>query len=253
MEKNNILVNRLEYGWDAGSGAWYVVGAMNSAGRTAAGRGFRIVGPGGTVEMIEPPDDMPLLALADVFPQVYLSHFSERPEVVVGAVSMDIGGWRVTFTQWSNHVGPLGVVEFAASGRAIRRWQDDPEDRREIEFRYDDRGGDRGFDLVAEVPGREGMTLEEVRLREGASTALFVPETVASLARKTAMVVDVERKAMQEGYSRTADGGLVVEPGKLDTTPYSGAGMRKWRWPVFGTGLVLVLVAGVEFWRRKGA
>lgn len=253
VDHGDILAQRVLYGWDAGTGAWLNAGPNASVGRTGAGRGYRSPGTDGSIQMIKPPDDMPLLAVAEAFPRAMLAHFVERPGVVVDAESLDDGGWRVMFAQWSNHEGPLGVVEFSGSGRAIRRWQDDPDDRREVEFRYAEDAGHGGIEIVASLPGRLGLALAEVVDEPGGASAWFEPERVAERARELALSVEVDRRAMQRGYSRTADGELVVDPDALGKSPYGGSSLRRWRWPVLGAGVVLVVVAGAEYRRRRAS
>ena len=247
------VVYATKYGFDAQSGAWFIVGPETSGGRTPSGVEYRGSRDSGTTILDGSlKGSMPLSTVAEAFPRAYLVYFVEQPRVIVKAVPLADGGWQVEYQQWAHRQGPHAVVEFDDSGLVVRRWRIDPEDRREEKFSYSEELLSPGFEVATGLRGSLNLVPVEFDYDAEGNSALFEPARVEGFLRELAVDVEIRRRAMQHGYVRGADGRLIVDP---DTphpvSPYGGSQVQAWRWPLFGVGLVFVVVAGVEVWRRR--
>ncbi len=242
-----------KYGFDAQSGAWFIVGPETSGGRTPSGveyRGSRE--SGSTILDGSLKGSMPLSIVAEAFPRAYLVYFVEQPRAIVKAVSLANGGWQVEYRQWIHRNGPHIVVEFDDSGLVVRRWRIDPEDRREEYFSYSEELLSSGFEVATGLRGSLNLVPVEFDYDAEGNPAMFETSRVEGFLRELSVAVEIGRRAAQHGYVRGADGQLMIDPdAPLLVSPYGGSQVRAWRWPLFGVGLVFVALAGVEVWRRR--
>lgn len=242
--------SQVSVGLDAGSRAWFSATDRAWAGRTASGQVFRgqpgEADLGASTGMRGTP-----IGVADYIPAGYLYHFMEAPDTIRGVHAESDGGWTVVYQAAAAPNRPLAEIRFDGRGRVERSWLRDETDRRERAVVYDSNDNGSGFALATGV-GAQGdrVVLEVQRDPMGVRPTAFEAARVESVARGLAIEIQTANAAKRLGYERGEDGGWELL-GDGPSADYHGQEILRWRWPVLVAGGLLVVIGGIEIWRRR--
>ena len=242
--------SQVSVGLDAGSRAWFYATDRAWAGRTASGQVFR--GQPGDVKSGEATGMRGTpIGVAEYIPAGYLYHFMEAPNTIRELRAESDGGWTVAYQAVAAEDRPLAEIRFDKTGRVVRSWLRDETDRRERAVTYEADGKGSAFALATGVGAQGDCVVLDVRGDpSGAGAPAFEIAKVESAARGIAIEVQTANAAKQLGYERDEDGGWELR-GDPPSTGYQGQGISRWRWPVLGAGGLLVVMGGIEIWRRR--
>ncbi len=245
---------RYTVGFDAASGAWFIASWKSSIGRSPDGVSYKSDSRGDTLQDWPGGGTVGPIAVADYFPFAYLAFFREQPTAITSLSRTPSGGWVVRYVQPGLEGMPENVVEIDPDGLPIRRWREDPKDRRESVFDYADTSP-AGFPIVrgwgaSPIPQVTGPTLAHVEFHKSGNLALFDRVSVHSTEIDNRAIVQTRRQANIAGFSRNEDG-TWNPPDRTKVKPYSGDDLRAYRWPLVLAGVTLVALAGYEIVRRR--
>ncbi len=246
-------VYRTVCGFDAKTGAWFVVTPAESGGRTSSRTGYSGGNASGSTKANDESWSMPVIGVADRLPVAFLSFLTEQPERIQSVTRTATDGWIVGYRQVRpvGFPGPTAFLEFDQEGLARRWWQDDADDSREKNFVYSEESPD-GFPVPADSGDLLRLIPERISFYPDGRPDLFEMDRVEDLTRETYLRVETTRQAQRSGYSRSADGEWVRDTStSRQESRYGGRATQRWRWPLLGVGFLLFLVAGVEVWRRR--
>jgi hypothetical protein len=255
---NPKAYGRATAGFDAATGAWFVAGWTDAGGggRDPEGQGFAVGPRKGSARAYEWTAGSPPLGLGSYFPSSALYYLFERPTAIQSVERTQEGHWIVSWQRpdSNDHQFPLAFIEVAADGTPLKRWQDQPDDRREEVFRYAPESP-TGFPLLAgTMPGQagdrlRGSTLTHVEYFADGNLAPFSQESVADTCYDNSVIVEMKQQAIAAGILPGASSEeAAVVPAAL---PFAGRQWAKFRWPLIIAGGILVALAGIEAVRRR--
>ncbi len=245
---------RYTVGFDAESGAWFIASWKSSIGRSPDGVSYKSDAKSGLIQDWPGGDTVGPIGVADYFPFAYLAFFRERPAAITSLARTPAGGWVVNYIQPGLEGMPENAIEIDADGLPVRRWREDPKDRRESSFDYADTFP-AGFPLVrgwgaSPVPQVTGPTLVHIEFHQQGNQALFDRSSVYNTEIDNRAIVETRRQANIAGFTRNEDG-TWNPPDQTKVKPYSGDDLRAYRWPLVLAGVTLVVLAGFEIVRRR--
>jgi len=240
-------------GLDAGTRAWFFATDRACAGRTASGRVFR--GPPGDVRSgVEAGMRGTPIGVAEYIPAGYLYHFMEAPDTIRELHAESDGGWTVAYQAVAAKDRPLAEIRFDEAGRVVRSWLRDETDRRERAVTYESDGKGSVFALATGMGAQGDRVVVDVQSDpSGAGVPAFEVAGVESAARGIAIEVQTASAAKRLGYERDKEGGWELRGDPPSTDDYQDQGISRWRWPVLGAGGLLVVIGGIELWRRRSS
>ncbi|MCW5776690.1 MAG: hypothetical protein KIS87_09650 [Phycisphaeraceae bacterium] len=245
---------RYTVGFDAESGAWFVASWKSSIGRAPDRIAYKSDTKSGAIHEWADGAEIGPIGVADYFPFAYLAFFMERPDSIVSLTRTESNGWIVRYVQPGLEGMPENAVEFNGAGLPVRRWREDPNDRRDSAFNYA-ASFPSGFPIVQNwglKPGSQvsGPRLVHVEFHERGNPALFERAAVHNTEIDNRAIVETRRQASIAGFTRNDDG-TWNPPDQAKIRPYSGDDLRSYRWPLVLAGVTLVVLAGFEIVRRR--
>ncbi len=245
---------RTTVGYDAGSRAWFLASWRSVLGRDPQGSHFKSEGESAQVRDWATGASVGTLGVADFLPLGNLEFLRSNPTAIVSLDRTGSGGWIARFVQPGLESLAPTAIEIDGTGLPLRRWREDPSDRREFVFDYSPESPP-GFPIVTgwgsvSTPMAGGVTLTHVEFHANGNPALFERSAVESTAIDNRVIVETKRQASAAGFTRNEDG-TWNPPNQTNVKPYSGDDLRAYRWPLVLAGATLVALAGFEIVRRR--
>ncbi|MCL4742636.1 MAG: hypothetical protein KJZ54_10585 [Phycisphaerales bacterium] len=245
---------RTTIGYDAASRAWFLASWRSVLGRDPQGAFYRSDGESALVSDWTTGASVGTLAIADFFPLASVAFLRSNPSAIVSLDRTEDDRWVARFVQPGLESLAPTTIEIDGSGVPLRRWREDPSDRREIVFGYSPESPP-GFPLVSGwgstyAAGTGGVALTHVEFHANGNPALFERSAVENTAIDNRVIVETKRQASAAGFVRNEDG-TWNPPDRTKVKPYSGDDLRAYRWPLVLAGLTFVALAGYEIVRRR--
>lgn len=250
---------RTTIGFDAATGAWFRAGwAGDSAatGRDPQGFGFVTAARKDSGRPHEPWPPSPLPA-ATYFPSATLYYLAAHAEAIRSVQHGLDGNWVISWElpAGSAKMFPTQVLVVSADGLLSKRWQEDPNDRREESFEFAP-DSPSGFPILASraapspAAPRGGTALAHIEFFSKGNPGLFSQESVAEICYDNSVIVQMKERAQAAGLSGDND------PASSQGSPVVSFTGRQWsrlRWPLVFSGAILVVLAMIEMYRRRSA
>ncbi len=237
-------------GYDARSGAWFLVTQTGCAGMGTDG--FRYRADAGDKELSDmQPYFAELISIAEDIPWCYLIAMKAQPEMVVGAELDNNGVWNVLY----HAIEPARIEEGRApwllridaeTGHVLSKRWTVSDDSPVVE--YDWAGTTVGLRVKSRTPPVRARTFFD----DQADISEFEPERVFQRMKAYRIKVDQKLNALSSGYIQTDKGEWVVdEENQPSTQPFNDPMTRRFRVPlIVGGGLVFLI--GMAQLIRKG-
>lgn len=250
---SQTVYGRTTVGFDAQSRAWFFASWKSAIGRDPSGKSYRSQGESPQLVDWASGESLGGLGIADYIPIGYLDFLRANPQAITSLERTSSGAWLVWYSQPGlESLAPSGV-EIDPTGTPVRRWREDPKDRRESEFLYSPESPP-GFPLAmswgSETQSVPRPVLTHVEFHANGNPALFERSAVESTAIDNRVIVETKRQAIAAGFTRNEDG-TWNPPDQTKVKPYSGDDLRAYRWPLVLAGVTLVVLAGFEIVRRR--
>ncbi len=237
-------------GYDARSGAWFIVTQTGCAGMDA--NGFRYRADEGDKELSDmQPYFAELISIAEEIPWCYLIAMKAQPEMVVGAELDSDGVWNVLYhaiepARIEDGRAPWLLRIDAETGHVLsKRWTVSDESPA-VEFDW------TGTTVGLRVKSRNSVTRVRTFLDDHADLGEFEPERVFQRMKEYRIKVDQKLTALSSGYIQSDEGEWVIdEENQPPTQPFNDPMTRRFRMPlIVGGGLVFLI--GIAQLIRKG-
>lgn len=247
-EAGGDAFGRSVVGLDAATGAWFSASNREYLGRSASGYAFEGDPLGeGPVPRVR-PWGAPMLGTGSEIPFAYVLSALEDPAILRWAEPHEEGGWRFAIAIPSTAPEErLLEVTVDRSGRPVMV-QAEGRAARELEYLPEAIGplGVVKNKAHDQIIGRRYT----VQVMPDGRPELFEPEVVHEVAKDCYYRVEVKKRARSAGFVQ-ADGTTGWASAQTEAAPYAGRSVGAYRWPLIVGGALVVVLAGLEMWRRK--
>lgn len=251
----------VQAGWSPGHGVAYHVIQTGGQGVGPDGRWFTTAAKFGTVKYESSLDPDPTGCIESSFPGHALWDLARRTEWISSCERTPDGGFIVSWTgpggtrSTKEQIGLAPEINYpdrtvtltvSPEGNVLKRHlaAADPHPAETLEYAY--RPEMKGLLAAPEVS--RGFELKSYRIEATTDTSVFEPSRVEALAVASSM--NVAKKLAESNAVANAPGGSAgaLGTGTSPTAPFSNTISM----PLLGTGVLLIVVAVLTYFKRRG-